>query len=88
MKKLKRLQNTFFGYDNKSKSKISIIFEIFGYKDLAFFITSKRFEGPSAKSIFFFSVLCGKAEKQQNTVFGYKKGSKSKINIIFEIFAR
>ena len=32
------------------------------------------------------SVLCGKAGKDQNTVFGYKKGSKSNINIIFEIF--
>ena len=37
-------------------------------------------------SKFFFRVLCEKAEKYQNTVFGYKKGSKSKINMIFEIF--
>ena len=36
----------------------------------------------------FFSVLCRKTEKHQNTVFGYKKGSKSKTNMIFEIFGR
>ena len=42
------------------------------------------FEGSSAKSIFFFSVLCGKVEKRQNTFFGYKKWSKSESDDIFK----
>ena len=45
-----------------------------------------NFEGFNEQNTFFLSVLCGKAGKDQNTVFGHKKGSKSNINIIFEIF--
>ena len=44
--------------------------------------------GFTLNEVFFFSVLCGKAEKRQNTVFGYKKRSKFKIHIIFENFGR
>ena len=40
------------------------------------------------QNTFSFSVLYKKAEKHQNTVFGYKKGSKSKIKMISEIFGR
>ena len=40
-------------------------------------------EGSTAKSIFFFSVLCIKAEKTQNTFFGYKKWSKFESDDIF-----
>ena len=47
-----------------------------------------HFEGSSVKSIFFFSVLYRKAEKQKNTIFCYKKGSKSKTKIILKIFGR
>jgi len=36
--------------------------------------------------VFFFNVLCGKREKHENTVLGYKKGSKVEINMIFEKF--
>ena len=43
-------------------------------------------EGSTIKSTFFFSILCGKHEKTKNTVFGYKKWSKIKLNIIFENF--
>ena len=39
-------------------------------------------EGSTAKSIFFFIVLCRKAEKWQNVFFGYKKWSKSKSDDI------
>ena len=47
-----------------------------------------HFEGISVKSIFFLSVLYRKAEKQKNTIFCYKKGSKPKTNIILKIFGR
>ena len=40
-------------------------------------------KGSTAKSIFFFSVLCIKAEKTQNTFFGYKKWSKFESDDIF-----
>ena len=36
------------------------------------------------KSIFFFTVLCIKAEKSQNTFFGYKKWSKVESDDIFK----
>ena len=40
--------------------------------------------GFTLNEVFFFSVLCGKAEKRQNTVFGYKKLSKSDSDEIFK----
>ena len=51
-----------------------------------YFLHQINFERSNEQNTFFFSILCGKAEKDQNTLFGYKKGSKSNINIIFEIF--
>ena len=42
-----------------------------------YFLRQPALEGSTAKSIFFFSVLCGKAEKSQNTVFGY-------LNVFFQ----
>ena len=46
------------------------------YKFQRFFLHRIDFEVCTIKSIFSFSVLGGKAEKPQNTVFGYKNGSK------------
>ena len=34
--------------------------------------------------MFFFSILCGKAEKSQNTVLGYKKWLKFESDDIFK----
>ena len=41
-------------------------------------------EGSTAKSTFFFSVLCVTAAKTQNTFFGYKKWSKVESDDIFK----
>ena len=56
-----------------------IIYEVHNY-----FSCQLTFEWSTTKNIFFFSVLCRKVEKWQNTVFGYKKWSKFKTNITFE----
>ena len=45
-----------------------------------------NFEGSDEQNTFFFSVICRKARKDPNTLFGHKKGSKLNRNIIFEIF--
>ena len=51
-------------------------------QEWCYFSHQVNFEGSDEQSTFFFSVLCGKARKDQNILFGYKKGSKSKRNII------
>ena len=50
------------------------------YEFHRYFSRRPALEGSTAQNIFFFTgtVLCGKAEKLQNTVFGYKKWSKFK----------
>ena len=58
------------------------------YEFHRYFLRQPTLEGSTSKSIFFFSVLCGKAEKSQNVFFGYKKWSKFKSNITFENFGR
>ena len=37
-----------------------------------------RLEGFAVKSVIFFTVLCGNLKNHENTVLGYKKGSKLK----------
>ena len=54
------------------------------WKFYHYFSRQFTLKGSTAKSIFFFSVLCGKAEKRQNTFFGYKKWSKSESDEIFK----
>ena len=51
-------------------------------------MNQSNFEESNKQNTFSFSVLYKKAEKHQNTVFGYKKGSKSNMIIVFEIFGR
>ena len=51
-------------------------------------MNQSNFEESNKQNTFSFSVLYKKAEKHQNTVFGYKKGSKFNMIIIFEIFGR
>ena len=53
------------------------------YEFHRYFSRQPALEGSTAKRRFFFSVLCGKTEKRQNTFFGYKKWSKSKSDNIF-----
>ena len=47
-----------------------------------------RSEGSTIEIVIFFSVLCGNLKNHENTVLGYKKGSKFVINMIFEKFRR
>ena len=51
-----------------------------------FFSHQINFEAANEKNTCFYEILCGKDGKDQNTVFGYKKRSKSNIDVIFEIF--
>ena len=86
----KKQENTVFDYKKGWNFKNNISFEKFGgwlYNDFNLIFTCKvTLEGPTAKSTLFFSVLCIKAAKTQNTFFGYKNGSKLKKNITFEKF--
>ena len=81
-------KNTVLDYRKGSKfknninfSKVWIILQFCAYFSLEF-----NSERSTIKSIFFFTVLCIKAEKPQNTVLDYKKGSKFKNNMIFRKF--
>ena len=49
-----------------------------------YFSCQPTLEGFKDKNIFFFSVLCGKPEKSQNTFFGYKKWLKFESDDIFK----
>ena len=62
------------------------LWRLFIWQFWQYFPHKINFEESNEQNAFFFSVLCGKAGKDQNTVFDYKKGSKSNINMIFEIF--
>ena len=83
----KKQENTVFDYKKGWNFKNNISFEKFGgwlYNDFNLIFTCKvTLEGPTAKSTLFFSVLCIKAAKTQNTFFGYKKWSKVESDDIF-----
>ena len=80
MEKLKD-NNIHFLVMTRSPNRKSISFlkslDVNYIKDMAFLSHQIDFEGPSTKSIVFLNALCGEDEKQLNTSFGYKKGSKS-----------
>jgi len=76
-----------FGYKKWLKIAINKIYEIFRNVSYASFTIIFRciidFHKCRMKITLHFSVLCGMAERWQNTVLSYKNGSKFEIHITF-----
>ena len=72
------------GQNSKAISLLKTLDVNYIYEFHYYFSPQSALEGPTTKSIFFFSVLCGKAEKSQNTFFGYKKWLKFESDDIFK----